>query len=172
MICNLIHFTHRKVFKQQLKGNTLYDNYNHKTVFALSEMHRKVADELDQVTSALGFQAGLGYGMVWIYSLFTVFSAYKMLFDDAFEFSNAIIFNSLWCIYLDMYMLSIMLGQTLLSFESYTTSRLLTKVVGQASRNRFHHAKLMAVCTQVRKRPASISSGLFDFNWGFVATVS
>jgi len=126
---------------------------------------------VDIVNTKLAFQASMVIGLVAIYSLFTFFTICKMLFDASFEFNKTVSFNILWCIYLNTYVLSIMLGSSLLSNEKQKALRYLRILVGR-TKNQLHLAKLMALCSQIQKQQTTITSGLFDFDWKLVLSVN
>jgi len=140
-------------------------------IAALMDIHAAIINEVDNINGHLGLQCALGIGFTWMNSLFGSFTFLAIAFDRSFDINNSVIFNSLWCLYLNLYIISIMYGSTILHVENLKTMKLLTSIVKQTN-NQFQLAKLLALCTQIQKRPATISSGLFDVNWKFGFTVN
>jgi len=164
----------RKVFEHHLisDGMKVASFRISQAIFELIDIHDKIMNEYELMSARFGLLAGLGYGIVWTYTLCASFTVYKMLFDDTFEFTNSIIFNIMWCIYLNFYVFSIMLECTLLNFEFRTSLKLLRKITKNSTINPRHLEQLEALANQIQKRPAIFTAGLFDFQWNFVFSVS
>jgi len=128
-------------------------------------------DEIDTINHHLGLRASIAYSIVWTYNLFSAFIGYKILFDDDFEFNKSTIFIILWCLYLNFYIASMMYGCTMMQSERCQMLKLLRMLI-KKEKNQLELAKLLAFCNQVQKRQVVLTSGLFDFDWKFVFSVS
>jgi len=134
-----------------------------KKLSQLNDCYKLLIKEIDKVNSLMGLQTVLSYGLIYAYTLFTSFTVYKTLLDSE-AFSNQVIFNILFCSYLNFYSLSMIAGCSMCTTEYNKMVKLLNGITKRCT-NPAHKYILMSYAKEVRRNPPIFTCGLLDFNW-------
>jgi len=138
------------------------------TLLSLHEIYSQMIDEVVATSFCFGSQAALSLVLIWIYTLFTSFTVYKALLDPE-AFNNQVIFNVLFCLYLDFYAICVFVACYLSTYEHRRSLQLLNRTINATKSSRERRI-LMTFIDNVRKRPPIFTCGLFDFDLKLVAS--
>jgi 7tm Chemosensory receptor len=135
----------------------------------LRTIHADLIRCIKLINSIFGFQAMLCIGITFLFTFFTMFSAYKAFTSDDILAFNASLNNLYWCLYYNLFKITMISMCCLTENENSTTAKLIYKLW---NRKINCPPMLMQVFgSQVRGQSAKSSCGLFNFDLSLIVLI-
>lgn len=121
-----------------------------------------------QVNIIFGFQTMLCVGITFLFTLFTLFAAYKTFFFNEHELLKVSLSSLYWCAFYNYFKLCIVVTCNLVDSEDEVLATLIYKML---NRDVCAPLTMQAFGSQVKQISGKSTCGLFNFDYSLVMMV-
>lgn len=138
-------------------------------ILILKSIHHDLMSCVRLVNVAFGFQTMLCVGITFLFTLFTLFSAYKTFFYHETTIFNISISSLFWCFFYNYFKISIVSTCNLVDSEDEVLSTLIYKMMNRKICSTF---VMQSFGNQVKQISGKSTCGLFNFDNSLIMLVS
>lgn len=137
-------------------------------VLALKSIHHDLITCVRLVNVIFGFQTMLCVGITFLFTLFTLFSAYKTFYYHEYETINISLSSIYWCCFYNCFKAGIVATCNLVNTQDDVLATLIYKTI---NRSVCSPLVMQAFGNQVKQIRTKSSCGLFNFDYSLIMMV-
>lgn len=138
-------------------------------ILTLKSIHHDLMKCVRLVNIIFGFQSMLCIGITFLFTLFTLFLAYKTFFYKDFTIINISLSSLYWCTFYNSFKMCIIVTCNLVDTEDDVLSTLIYKMI---NRNICSSQIMQSFGNQVKQISGKSTCGLFNFDFSLIMMVS
>lgn len=138
-------------------------------ILTLKSIHHDLMKCVRLVNIIFGFQSMLCIGITFLFTLFTLFLAYKTFFYKDFSIINISLSSLYWCTFYNSFKMCIIVTCNLVDTEDDVLSTLIYKMI---NRNICSSQIMQSFGNQVKQISGKSTCGLFNFDFSLIMMVS
>lgn len=147
-------------------------NDDHEVITTVIEVYAKLNEILGKINMCYGIPTMLGLGLLFFFSIFTNFTAFKNLTTDG-HLDNFTVAELIAAVYLHIFMFSVIYVCSLVKSETHKTAILSNRIMKRLPLCEEKEIAMLIMLNHLIKRNSfKFSCGLFDFDWSLVYAVS